>query len=85
MISDYEDELTQLTENPDGLEQEEDDINGAIDKLQASIRAMEGNINKTTKERREVYENYSRMVARNNEIVELLDRFRCSISNTPTT
>jgi peptidoglycan hydrolase CwlO-like protein len=76
MISDYEDELTQLTENPDGLEQEEDDINGAIDKLQASIRAMEGNINKTTKERREVYENYSRMVARNNEIVELLDRFR---------
>ncbi|MGB0124750.1 MAG: hypothetical protein WBP63_15020, partial [Silvibacterium sp.] len=76
MISDYEDELTRLTENPDGLEQEEDDINDAIDKLQASIRAMEGKINKTTKERREVYENYSRMVARNNEIVELLDRFR---------
>jgi TolA-binding protein len=76
VISDYEDELTRLTENPDGLEQEEDDINDAIDKLQASIRAMEGKINKTTKERREIYENYSRMVARNNEIVELLDRFR---------
>ena len=29
MISDYEDELTRLTENPDGLEQEEDDINDA--------------------------------------------------------
>lgn len=76
IISDYEDELARLTENPDGLEQEEDDINDAIDKLQASIRAMEGEINKTTKERREVYENYSRMVARSNEILELLDRFR---------
>jgi len=75
MISDYEDELTRLTENSDGLEQEEDEINDAIDKLQASIRAMEGKINKTTRDRREVYENYSRMVARNNEIVELLDRF----------
>jgi hypothetical protein len=43
--------------------------------LQASIRSMEGKINTTTKQRREVYENYSRMVARNNEIVELVDRF----------
>lgn len=76
IISDYEDELARLTENPDGLEQEESDINDEIDKLQASIRAMEGKINKTTKERREVYENYSRMVARSNEIMELLDRFR---------
>lgn len=76
LISDYEDELAQLTENPEGLGQEEDDINDAIDQLQASIRAMEGKINTTTKERREVYETYSRMVARNNEIAELLDRFR---------
>jgi hypothetical protein len=76
IISDYEDELVRLTENPDGLEQEEGDINDAIDKLHASISTMEGKINKTTKERREVYENYSRMVARSNEIVELLDRFR---------
>ena len=65
-----------LTDNPEGLEQEEHDINDAIDKLQASIRAMEGKINTTTKQRREMYESYSRMVARNNEIVELLDRFR---------
>jgi len=76
IISDYEDELARLTENSDGLEQEEGDINDAIDKLQASIRAMEGKINKTTKERRGVYDNYSRMVARSSEIVELLDRFR---------
>lgn len=76
LISDYEDELLQLTDNHEGLEQEEHDINDAINKLQASIRTMEGKINTTTKQRREVYESYSRMVARNNEIVELLDRFR---------
>jgi len=76
MISDYEDELARLTENPDGLENEENEIDDAIEKLQATIRAMEGKINTTTRQRRETYENYSRMVARNNEIVELLDRFR---------
>ena len=65
-----------LTENPEGLDKEEDDIDDEIDKLQVSIRAMEGKINSTTKQRREIYENYSRMVARNNEIVELLDRFQ---------
>jgi hypothetical protein len=37
---------------------------------------MEGKINTTTKQRRETHENYSRLVARHNEIVELLDRFR---------
>lgn len=76
MVSDYEDELSRLTENPDGLEKEEVEINTAIDELQKTINAMEGKINSTTKQRREAYENYSRMVARHNEIVELLDRFR---------
>jgi hypothetical protein len=76
MISDYEDELAKLTENPDGLEKEEEDIDAGIDALQITIRAMEGKIGSTTKQRRETYENYSRMVARHNEIVELLDRFR---------
>ena len=76
VISDYEDELSRLTENPEGLEKEEDGIDEAIDKLQARIRAMEGKINTTTKQRRETHENYSRLVARHNEIVELLDRFR---------
>src|ERR1700733_1630890 len=61
VISDYEDELSRLTENPEGLEQEEDDIDEAIDKLQAAIRAMEGKINTTTKQRRETHENYSRL------------------------
>ena len=37
---------------------------------------MEGTLNSTTKQRRETYEIYSRMFARHNEIVELLDRFK---------
>lgn len=76
LISDYEDELLGLTGNPEGLEQEEDEINAAIDKVQVSVRAMEGKLKTTTKQRRDVYESYSRLVARNNEIVELLNRFR---------
>jgi len=75
MITDYDDELARLTDNPDGIEKEEDDIDEAIEKLHASIRVMEGKINTTTKQRRETYENYSRLLARHNEIVELLDRF----------
>lgn len=76
LISDYEDDLSRLTDDPDGLEQEKSDINNAIECLQASLRTMEGKINTTTKQRREVFENYSRMIARNNEILELLQRFR---------
>jgi hypothetical protein len=76
MITDYEDELARLTENPDGLEKEENYIDEAIDKLQATIRSMDGKINTTTKQRRETYESYTRLVARHNEIVELMDRFR---------
>lgn len=76
MISDYEDELGKVTDNPDGLDKQKDSINGDIDELQGTIRAMEGKINTTTKQRREIYETYARMVARHNEIVELLDRFR---------
>ena len=37
---------------------------------------MEGKLKTTTQQRRDVYETYSRLVARNNEIVELLSRFR---------
>ena len=76
MISDYEDELAKVTDNPEGLDRQEDSINGEIDELQATIRAMEGKINTITNQRREIYETYARMVARHNEIVELLDRFR---------
>jgi hypothetical protein len=48
MITDYEDELARLTDNPDGLEKEQDDIDESIDRLQATIRSMEGKINTTT-------------------------------------
>lgn len=76
MISDYEDELAKVTDNPDGLDKEEDSIDAEIDELQATIRAMEGKIDTTSKQRRETYETYSRMAARHNEIIELLDRFQ---------
>jgi archaellum component FlaC len=76
MISDYEDDLSKFTDNPDGLDKEEESIDREIDELEATIRAMEGKINTTTKQRREIYETYARMVRRHNEIVELLDRFQ---------
>ncbi len=76
MISDYEDELAKATDNPDGLDEEEESIDAEIGELQAAMRAMEGRLNTTAKQRRETYETYSRMVARHNEIVELFDRFR---------
>src|ERR1044071_1272962 len=76
MISDYEDDLDKVADNPDGLDEEEDSIEAEIDELQATIRAMEGKISNASKNRREIYETYSRMVTRHNEIVELLDRFR---------
>jgi len=76
LISDYEDDLSRLTDDPNGLEEEDTDINDAIESLQASLLTMEGRINTTTKQRKEVFENYSRMIARNNEILELLQRFR---------
>ena len=75
MISDYEDELSGLTPNPDGLENEEKEIDGGVEKLEATIRAMEGKLNTTTEQRRDAHEKYSRLVARHNEIVELLERF----------
>ena len=53
LISDYEDELLGLSDNPEGLEQEEDEINAAIDNVQVSVRAMEGKLKTTTQQRRE--------------------------------
>jgi rubrerythrin len=76
MISDYEDELAIVTDNPDGLDKQESSVNAKIRELEETIRAMEGKINTTTKQRRETYETYARMTARHNEIVELLDRFQ---------
>ena len=76
MISDYEDELAKLTDNPNGLDAEETAIDEELEKLQASLRAMEGQISKTSQQRKDVYERYSRLTARRNEITELHERFK---------
>jgi uncharacterized coiled-coil DUF342 family protein len=76
MIYQYEEELARFTENPDGLEQEETDIEENLGKLEASLKAMEGAISQTTQQRREVFERFSRLTARRDEITELHQRFR---------
>ena len=76
MISDYEDELAKLTDNPNGLDAEETAIDEELEKLQASLRTMEGQISKTSRQRKDVYDRYSRLTARRNEITELHERFK---------
>jgi hypothetical protein len=76
MIGDYEDELARLTENPPGLDGEETAIDEELDALQASLRTMEGQISKTSQQRKEVYDRYGKLTARNNEITELGERFK---------
>jgi hypothetical protein len=76
MITDYETELAKLTENPDKIDAEETAIDEELDKLQASIRNMEGRISQTSQQRKVVYDSYNRFGARVNEITELLERFK---------
>jgi hypothetical protein len=76
MISDYEDELAKLTDNPNSLDAEETAIDEELEKLQASLRTMEGQISKTSHQRKDVYDRYSRLTARRNEITELHERFK---------
>jgi hypothetical protein len=76
MISDYEDELSKLTDNPDGLKAEETGIEEQLEELQVLLQTMEGQISATTTQRREVYERYSRLTERRNEVTELQERFK---------
>lgn len=76
MISDYEEELAKLTENPDALEAEETAIEEELDKLQASMKIMEGRLSTTSQQRKNVYERHSKLTARRNEITELQERFK---------
>ncbi len=76
MISDYEDELAQLAEKPDALDAQETAIEEQLDELQASLATMEGRLSQTSQQRKEVYDRYGRLTARNNEITELHERFR---------
>lgn len=76
MISDYEEELAKLTDNPDGLDAEETVIEEALDTLQSSMSAMEGQLSQTSQQRKDVYDRHSKLTARRNEITELQERFK---------
>jgi|HubBroStandDraft_6_1064221.scaffolds.fasta_scaffold23839_4 hypothetical protein len=76
LVTTYEDDLAKLTDNPESLEAEESAIEEQLEKLQTSLRNMEGQISETTRERKDVYDNYSRFTARSDEITELQSRFQ---------
>jgi archaellum component FlaC len=76
MIRDYEAELAKLTDNADGIDAEETAIEEELAKLESSIRNVEGQISRTSRQRKTVYESYNRFGARINEITELLERFK---------
>jgi hypothetical protein len=76
MISNYEDELAKLTDNPEDLDAEETAIETRLEQLQLSLRAMEGQISETAKQRKVVYDLYARLTARRDEITELQARFQ---------
>jgi hypothetical protein len=75
MIYGYEEELSKLTEKPEDLEAEESRIEEELETLQLSLKTMEGAISKTSQQRKDVYDRYSFLTARRNEITELHQRF----------
>jgi hypothetical protein len=76
MIGDYEEEIVKVTEDPESLDAEETAIDEEIDALTEVIRTMESQISETTKERKEVYTEFTRLTARRDEIAELQQRFK---------
>jgi hypothetical protein len=76
MISDYEDELAKVTDNPEGLDKEEQDIEDDLEKVAILLRSMERRITDTSKERKGVYDVFTRLTARGDEIAELQQRFK---------
>ncbi len=76
MIYDYEDELAQLTDNPEGLDSEETAIEEELEALQAAFELMEGKITETSQQRKQVYDQHSHLGVRRNEITELQERFK---------
>jgi TolA-binding protein len=76
VISDYDDQLTKITDNPLSLDQEQDDIEKDLEELQTSIRQMEGAISQTARERKVINERYTSLTARGIEISELQERFK---------
>jgi hypothetical protein len=76
LVTTYEADLAKLTDNPEGLEAEEAAIQEQLEKLQTSLRSMEGQISETTRERKDVYDSYARFTARGDEINALQLRFQ---------
>ena len=76
IIYGYEEELAKLSEKPEDLEAEETHIEEELETLELSLKTMEGAIAKTGQQRKAVYDRYSALTARRNEITELHQRFR---------
>lgn len=76
LVTTYEDDLANLTDNPEGLDAEETAVEEQLAQLHASLRSMEGQISETTKQRKDVYERYTRLTLRRDEITELQSRFQ---------
>ena len=76
MISDYEDDLAKLTDNPEGIDTQETAVVDEIDELSKTLRNMEGQLTKTSAQRKAIYDRYQVVIQRRNEITELLDRFK---------
>jgi hypothetical protein len=76
ILASYEDELATLTDHPESLESEADQIDEDLEKVQVSLRAMEAQLAETTRLRKEVFTRYSSLTSRRDEIEELQARFR---------
>lgn len=75
LVITYEDELAKLTSNPEGLEAEEAGIEEQLEELQKSLHRMESHISEA-RQRKGVYELYTKLSARRDEITELQSRFQ---------
>jgi hypothetical protein len=76
MLATYENELANLTDQPDSLETEEFQVEEDLEKLQVSLRNMESQLAETTRLRKEAFARFSSRTSRRDEIAELQARFR---------
>ncbi|MBZ5658847.1 MAG: hypothetical protein LAO08_00425 [Acidobacteriia bacterium] len=76
MLASYEDELANLTDDPEDLDNKETEIDEQLELLQATLRNMEGRLADSTRERRNAFEQYSNLASRSGEIGELQARFK---------
>jgi hypothetical protein len=76
MINDYEDDLAKLTDKPQTIEAQENAVREEMATLSKTLSIMEGQLTKTSAERKEIYDRHQVITQRSNEITELLDRFK---------